>query len=259
MNCAVHSTAQIAGRVKLGSGVSVGAFTVIEDDVEIGDHCRIGTHAVIHRYVRVGRHNHIHPHAVLGGLPQDLGFDREQVTYVEIGDGNVFREGVTINRATKTSTRIGSNCYFMNNSHVAHDCTVGDHSIFATGVTLGGHVQVGERVFFGGGVMVHQFCRIGTLSMIRGTSGVSKDVIPYTLIGGFPVRHYRLNTVGLRRVGIEGERLKVLSHAFRRLRRREGLDDLPPTPELLYLREWLAAGSRRGIHGFVDLRGNAGD
>ncbi len=255
----VHASALIASQARLGSGVTVGAFAVIEDEVEIGDQCRIGAHAVVHRYVRMGKGNQIHPHAVIGGLPQDLGFDAERATSVEIGDRNVFREGVTINRATATATRIGSNGYFMNNSHVAHDCVVGDHAIFATGATLGGHVQVGDRVFLGGGVMVHQFCRIGSLSMVRGTSGISKDVIPYTLIGGFPVRHYRLNTVGLRRAGVEGERLRALSNAFRRLRRRESLDDLPPTPELLHLWAWLAAESRRGIHGFAELRGNRTD
>lgn len=259
MNAIIHPTAVVGPSAKLGHGVSVGAFAVIEDHVEIGAGCSIGHHGVIHSYVRMGRNNTVHPHAVIGGLPQDLGFDPQEETYVEIGDGNVFREAVTISRASKRSgaTRIGSSCYLMNNSHVAHDCVVGDHTIFASGATLGGHVQVGDRVFLGGGVMTHQFCRIGSYAMLQGMAGINKDVLPFMMVGGRPGKHYRLNLVGMRRVGIDGERLKAVSSAIRRLRNREELDGLPDTPELTYLRAWLAAESRRGRLPFIDIHQHA--
>ncbi len=250
---AIHPSSQIAKTVRLGQGVVIGPFVVIEPDVSVGDGCVIDGHAVIRRYVRLGADNRIHPQVVLGGVPQDLGFKESTPSWLEIGNGNTFREGVTLSRASvgEGVTKIGDNNYFMNHSHVGHDCRVGDNNILASGVALGGFVEVGNRVFFGGGAMVHQFCRIGSLAMIRGTSGISKDVLPFTLVGGVPVKHYRLNTVGLRRAGISGERYRALAQAFRRLRQQQGLDDLPDTEEIIHLRNWLAASSKRGMHGFV--------
>lgn len=251
----IHSTACIAENVTLGEDVTIGPFAVIESDVEIGARCQIGPHAVVQRYVKMGGGNILHPHAVLGGLPQDLGFNPETVTWLEIGDGNQFREGFTAHRATKEkgATRIGSGCYFMNNSHVAHDCSIGDNTIFANNVAIGGHVEIGRKVFMGGGVVVHQFCRVGSYAIVQGTTGLNMDVIPFMLIGGRPAKHYRLNTIGLRRAGITGDRYKVLETAFRRLRSKKSFDDLEETEELKELKEWLAVKSKRGLHGFVDL------
>jgi UDP-N-acetylglucosamine acyltransferase len=229
--------------------------------VVIGDECRIGAHAVIHSHVSMGTGNAVHPHAVLGGLPQDLSFDPGQRTFLRIGDRNVFREGVTVSRATapEGETRVGSDNYLMNNSHLGHDGCLGDHNILASGATLGGHAQVGDRVFFGGGVMVHQFCRVGSLAMLQGLAGINKDVIPFTMVGGRPGKHYRLNLIGLRRAGIDGERLRAISRAFRRLRSRDDLADLPDTEEINYLRGWLASGSKRGTLAFFDLRDSGSD
>ncbi|SMF95986.1 acyl-[acyl-carrier-protein]--UDP-N-acetylglucosamine O-acyltransferase [Methylomagnum ishizawai] len=252
----IHPTAHVAPEVELGAGVTVGPFAVIEGPGVIGEGCRIEAHAVIRPYVRMGRHNHVHPHAVLGGLPQDLGFDEATETYLDIGDHNVFREAVTLSRATQPggSTRLGSHNYLMNGSHVGHDCVLGDRNIFASNVALGGHVQMGDRVFCGGGAVVHQFCRVGSLAILQGLAGINKDVIPYTMVGGRPGKHYRVNLVGVRRAGIDGDRLKAVSAAFRRLRNKQSLDDLPDTPELAYLRQWLAAESKRhGNLGFVEL------
>ncbi len=259
MKASIHPTAYIDPGAKLGDGVVVGAFAMIGPQVEIGAGCHIGAHAIIEPWVRMGRGNIVHPTAVLGGLPQDLAFKPETETWVEIGDDNIFREGVTISRATQPgkSTRIGSGCYLMNNSHVGHDCSVGDHTVFASGATLGGHVHVGERVFLGGGVMAHQFCRIGSYAMLQGLAGINKDVLPFMMVGGRPGKHYRLNLLGLRRAGIDGDRLKVVSMAMRRLRGKVALEGLPDTPELDYLRQWLAEGSKRGILPFVDIRKDA--
>ncbi len=253
----IHPTAVVDPKAKLGDNVEVGPYAVIEGEAEIGDGCRIGSHAVIGAYVRMAGGNAVHPHAVLGGLPQDLSFDPEERTFLDIGEGNVFREGVTISRATAKggATRVGSNNYLMNNTHMGHDCSIGDHNVLASGATLGGHVQVGDRVFFGGGVMVHQFCRVGSYAILQGLAGINKDVMPYTLVGGRPGQHYRLNLIGLRRAGIDGERLRAISAAFRRLRARQGLEGLPDTPELAYLREWLQAESKRGYLAFFGRRG----
>ena len=255
MTSLIHPTACIASDAVLGANVTVEPFAVIEDGAVIGANCQIGAHAVVHGRVRMGEGNILHPHAVIGGLPQDLGFKPQTPSWLDIGDRNVFREGFTAHRATTPdgSTRIGSDCYFMNNSHVAHDCSVGNKTIFANNVAIGGHVAVGDNVFMGGAVVVHQFCRIGSYAIVQGTTGINMDVIPFMLIGGRPAKHYRLNIVGLRRAGIVGEDYKVLSTAFRLLKNRKSLDELADTAQLQYLKNWLAADSKRGLHGFIDI------
>ncbi|WKJ89658.1 acyl-ACP--UDP-N-acetylglucosamine O-acyltransferase [Methylomonas montana] len=255
MTTLIHPTAFIEAGAILGENVSIGPFAVIESGAAIGANSQIGAHAVVHGRVKMGDGNILHPHAVLGGLPQDLGFQAQTESWLEIGDNNVFREGFTAHRATKEggATKIGSGCYFMNNSHVAHDCAVGDKTIFANNVAIGGHVEVGNNVFMGGAVVVHQFCRIGSYAIVQGTTGINMDVIPFMLIGGRPAKHYRLNIVGLRRAGIVGENYKVLSAAFRLLKNKKSLDELQSTEELQYLKQWLAVDSKRGLHGFIDV------
>lgn len=255
MSNLIHPLAYVAPNAQLADNVTVGPFAVIEDGAVIGANCQIGAHAIVHGRVKMGEGNILHPHAVLGGLPQDLGFDPQTESWLEVGNNNAFREGFTAHRATKPreSTKIGSGCYFMNNSHVAHDCSVGDKTIFANNVAIGGHVEVGNNVFMGGAVVVHQFCRIGSYAIVQGTTGINMDVIPFMLIGGRPAKHYRLNIVGLRRAGIVGENYKVLSSAFRLLKNKKSLDELQKTEELQYLRNWLAVESKRGLHGFVDI------
>ena len=251
----IHPTAYIASSAVVGENVSIGPFAVIEENVQIGANCQLGAHAVIQPFVKMGDGNTLHPHAVLGGLPQDVSFKAETVSWLEIGDDNVFREGFTAHRASieDAVTSIGSGCFFMNNSHVAHDCSVGNKTIFANNVAIGGFVEVGDNVFMGGAVVVHQFCRIGSYAIVQGTTGLNKDVIPYMLIGGRPAKHYRLNSVGLRRAGISGQRYKVLSSAFRLLKGKQSLDELEQTDELLFLQQWLAAESKRGLHGFIEV------
>lgn len=250
-----HPTAYIDSSAILGENVTIGPFAVIENNVKLGANCTIGAHVVIQPYVKMGKGNIVHPHAVLGGLPQDLGFKEQTITWLRIGDNNVFREGFTAHRATIEggNTSIGSDCYFMNNSHVAHDCNVADKTTFASNVAIGGHVEVGKNVFIGGNTAVHQFCRIGSYAIVQGTIGLNMDTIPFTMIGGQPIKHYRLNTIGLKRAGITGERYKVLSSAFRLLKKKESLDKLEQTEELIYLQQWLAVKSKRGMHGFVGI------
>ena len=251
----IHPTAYIAPSAILGENLTIGPFAVIGDNVEMGDNCQLGAHAVIQPYVKMGDGNILHPHAVLGDLPQDISFKAETISWLKIGDNNVFREGFTAHRSSieQGDTTIGSDCFFMNNSHVAHDCVIGNKTIFANNVAIGGFVEIGDSVFMGGAVVVHQFCRIGSYAIVQGTTGLNKDVIPFMLIGGRPAKHYRLNTVGLRRAGIKGERYKVLSSAFRLLKNKDDLDGLEQTEELVYLQQWLDAESKRGLHGFVEI------
>lgn len=253
MTAGIHPTTIISPNAELAEDVTVGPYAVIEDDVIIGAGTHIGPHAVIHRCVRMGSGNQVHAHAVIGDLPQDLSFEGED-TRVEIGNDNVIREGVTIHRSTDldSPTRIGSGCYLMAYAHVAHGVQVGDGVTLTNNVLLGGHVEIGERAVLGGNAGVHQFTRIGACSMVAGYIAVRKDVLPFSLVGGQPVRHYRLNTVGLRRNGITGERYRALEMAWRSLRSgSRDLGDVPRTPEVKYLETWLAAKSRRGIYGII--------
>jgi len=251
----IHPMAIIEDNVILGKNITIEAFAVVKSDVEIGDNCKISHHAVIQPFVKMGQGNIIHPHVVLGGLPQDISFNVNTVSLLTIGNHNIFREGFTAHRATieNGTTLIGSDCYFMNNSHVAHDCKIGNNTIFANNVAIGGFVEIGDHVFMGGGVLVHQFCRIGSYAMVQGTTGLNKDVIPFMLIAGYPAKHYRLNTIGLKRAGIKGEDYKVLSAAFRLLKAKKSLEDLAETNELRYLKAWLAVKSKRGLHGFISV------
>lgn len=255
MSISIHPSAYVAPNVELGESVSIGPFAVIESGAVIGANSQIGAHAIVHGRVKMGAGNVVHPHAVLGGLPQDLGFKAETVSWLEIGDRNVFREGFTAHRATvaEGATQIASDCYFMANSHVAHDCKVGNKTIFANNVAIGGFVTVDNNVFMGGAVVVHQFCRVGAYAIIQGTTGINMDVLPFTLIGGRPAKHYRLNIVGLRRAGIVGDELNLLSQSFRLLRNKQSLDELPDSTQMQYLRSWLQADSKRGLHGFKTL------
>ena len=253
----IHQTAIVDPGARLGDGVRVGPYAVIGDDVEIGSGTTIGPHVVIHPHVRLGSDNAVHAHAVLGDLPQDVAFGGE-TTRLEIGDRNRIRENVTVHRASQPDrlTRIGSDCFLMAGAHVAHDCRVGDRVILTNNVLLAGVVEVGDGANLGGATVVHQFCRIGALAMIGGFGGVGQDVLPYSMVHGIPACHFRLNTIGLRRAGVKGERYGALETAFRALRAGDRqLGVAPDTPEVAHLRAWLAAPSKRGIAAWTRPRG----
>ncbi|MCP4407794.1 MAG: acyl-ACP--UDP-N-acetylglucosamine O-acyltransferase [Gammaproteobacteria bacterium] len=251
----IHETAVVSAEAHLESGVSIGPYAVVEDNVYIGRDTIIGPHAVIHSYVKLGTGNRIHAHAVIGDLPQDIGYSGDR-SWVIIGDNNVIREQVTVHRSTNEErpTTLGSGCFLMTQSHVGHDCQIADGVILTNCATLAGHVQVGVQAVLGGLVPVHQFVRIGCYAMVGGNTGIRKDVLPYSMVSGEPARHFRLNTIGLRRAGIRGQRYRALEAAFRMLRRGETLDALPATPEIDLLRGWLKAPSKRGLTGFSAVR-----
>jgi UDP-N-acetylglucosamine acyltransferase len=258
----IHPTACVAAGASLHPTVEVGPFAVIEDQVEIGANCVVGPHCVLRRWTRIGSGNTLASHVVLGEPPQHKQYDGSE-TWLVIGDDNVLREGVTIHRAFQSGaqTRVGSRCYLMNYAHVAHDCVVGDEVTMTNLVALGGHTVVGDGATIGGATVVHQFVRIGQQAMLSGTLGISKDVLPFTLVAGEPVRHYRLNSVGLRRRGITGDRYKALERACRGLREGKGLPEATSedTPEIAALRAYIEAPSKRGIIGWAQRKPPSGD
>ncbi|MBO8130350.1 MAG: acyl-ACP--UDP-N-acetylglucosamine O-acyltransferase [Candidatus Marinimicrobia bacterium] len=212
----IDKSAIVSHCAKIGKNVGIGPYAYIMDNVEIGDGTQIGAHAVIASGVRIGKNCRIFHHAVIGEVPQDLKFEGEE-TVVEVGDNTTIREFVTINRGTKATgkTIVGSNCFLMAYVHVAHDCRVGDNSILANAVNLGGHVEMDDWVVIGGLVGVHQFVKIGKHSFIGGGFRVTKDVPPYVLAAGEPLRFEGLNVVGLRRRGFSSEQIKKIKDAYK--------------------------------------------
>ena len=249
----IHPTAVVSGKADIDPSVLIGPFAVVEDNVHISAGTTIGPHAVIREFCRIGKNNTIDAHAVIGGHPQHTKFDGVE-TWVEIGDNNVIREGATIHRAFEpgAATKIGSDCFLMSYAHVGHDCIVGDKVTLSNNIVLGGHVVMGDAVVMGGCAGAHQFLRIGSYAMIGGYVPLRKDVLPYSMVGGEPVRHYRLNTIGLRRGGFDKARYCAVEAAFRALRDgNKELSGVPDTDDVNHLREWLAAKSKYGVYGFA--------
>jgi len=212
----IHPTAIIHPSAKLGANVRVGPYAVIDAEVELGADCVVGPHVYLTGVTKIGTGNYFHAGGVIGDAPQDLKYQGEP-TRVVIGDRNVFRENVTVNRATKEgATVVGADGFFMANAHIAHNCIVGNHVIFANGATLGGHAVVQDRAFLSGNCLVHQFCRVGALAIMQGGSAISKDLPPFTVARG-DNGICGLNVVGLRRAGFsvaERLELKHLYHAL---------------------------------------------
>jgi UDP-N-acetylglucosamine acyltransferase len=216
----IHPTALVSTKAQLGNNNSFGPYVTIEDDVQMGDGNTILQGAVIKNGTRMGNDNAIHEYAVIAGQPQDIGF-KDGSTKVQIGDRNVLREYVTISRATSNEipTSIGNENYLMNQVHLGHDCILDNNIVIAPGTGLGGHVYVGDRAFISGGVMVHQFVRIGTIAMIGGNSKIIKDVLPYMVTDGVPAEPYGPNVVGLRRAGYGTEDLRELKQCYKIIKR----------------------------------------
>lgn len=251
----IHPNALIDAGARLGRGNRIGAGAIVEDGVVLGDDNLILPYAVIKTGTRMGSGNVVHEHAVLGGLPQDLSF-RDRDTTLEIGDGNVFREGVTISRGCKGEgrTQVGSRNYVMAYVHAGHDCRLGDEIVIANGALLAGHVEVEDRAFISGCVIVHQFCRIGRLAMLSGGARVGLDAPPFFITEGSPARVRGLNLVGLKRAGLATAEIAAIKNAYRTLfRTRRPLADIlaelaaSDEPHVRHLHAFLSA-SRRGFH-----------
>ena len=221
MTGAIHPTAVIAPNAVLAEGVEIGAYTVIGPGVEIGANTKVGPHVVINGPTRIGADNRIYQFSSIGDAPQDKKYKGEP-TRLEIGDRNVIRECVTLNRGTTKDlgvTRIGSDNLFMAYSHVAHDCQVGNQCVLANNATLGGHVHLGDWVIMGGFSGIHQFCRVGAHAFIGNNAAVTRDVPPFVMTVGQPAAAHSVNSEGLKRRGFSPEQIRNIRNAFRLLYR----------------------------------------
>ena len=252
----IHSTAIVDKTAELAAGVEVGPFSIIGGEVKIGDGCRIASHVLIADGTVLGKNCQIHHGAVLGTIPQDLKFEGEK-TILRLGDNNVVREYATLNRGTKErgETTIGSGCLLMAYSHVAHDCVVGNNVILANCVNFAGHVRIGDFALIGGLVPVHQFVHVGEHAIIGGGYRVPKDVCPYSMVAGNPLKTTGLNLVGLKRRGFSTEAIRILKQAFKllffsNLNTTQALEaiegNVEASPEVLKLIEFVRK-SERGI------------
>jgi UDP-N-acetylglucosamine acyltransferase len=243
----IHPSAIIHPKAKLHASAKVGPYAVIDEGVTIGAGCVIGPHVYLTGQTIIGERNQVFAGCVIGEAPQDLKY-KGAPTGVKIGNGNVFREHVTVHRSSElgAETVIGSDNFLMANSHVAHNCQIGNRCIFANGVLLGGHVIVDDAAFLSGNAVVHQHVRVGKLAMLQGGSALSMDLPPYTIGHDLNVL-CGLNVVGLRRAGVSAAERLELKQVYRALF-REGIN-LRPAVEAA--RNKFRSGPAQEMLGFV--------
>jgi UDP-N-acetylglucosamine acyltransferase len=214
----IHPTAIVDPSAKIPASCRIGPYCIVGANVEMGDNCELVSHVVLDGPSHLGNNNKIYPFAVVGMDPQDISFAGE-VTSLEIGNDNIIREYVTINRGTAKgggATRVGSHVLIMAYTHIGHDCVIGDHSMLINAATLAGHVTVEEWAVVGALCPVHQFVRIGAHSYVGGGTTITQDVLPYSMTSAERDTHaYMLNKVGLQRRGFSPERIARLHHAFK--------------------------------------------
>ena len=250
----IHPTAIVDPQADIDPTAEIGPYAVIEGRAHVGPRTRILAHAIVTGGSELGADNVVHPGAVIGDVPQDVAFEGAE-SFVRIGHGNVFREHSTVHRGTRpgSETVIGDRNYFMQNSHVAHNCRIGNDAIVAGGALLSGYVELGDRGFVSGNCVVHQFVRIGRLALLRGLSRTSRDVPPFCIMDGtHTVR--AVNLVGLRRAGLSAESARAIRDAFKTLflRRRNlwlavgELEAAESSPEVRELVEFIRT-SKRGV------------
>ena len=218
----IHPQAIVAASAKLGEGVKVGAFAVVGEEVELGEGCVVHAHAVVGGPSKFGKNNVFHPFSTVGGDPQDYTFRGERVE-LAVGDGNIFRECVSVSRGTKKGggkTSLGNDNFFLAYSHVGHDCAIGSENLFVNGATLAGHVTVEDYATIGAFSPVHQFCRIGRYAYIGASTVITQDVPPFSkIVTERETQNFGINTIGLERKGFSPERMQALKRAYRLLLR----------------------------------------
>jgi UDP-N-acetylglucosamine acyltransferase len=255
----IHPTAIISPKAELGKEVKIGAYCIVED-ARIGDNTVLEPYSRVCSYVEMGTNNQVHSHAVIGGEPQDHGY-RGEKSYVRIGDGNIFREYVTVNRATGVGyvTSVGNDCLIMEGVHVGHNSEIKNNVTIANKVGISGFVQIDDCTVIGGMVGIHQFVRIGSYCMIGGMYRVTKDIPHYTLAAGEPLRLMGTNVIGLRRANFSSDLRKKISALYKELydknfafsssleNLRETLKSAEDTPEVLIKILDFYEDSKRGI------------
>ncbi|MEZ5405103.1 MAG: acyl-ACP--UDP-N-acetylglucosamine O-acyltransferase [Verrucomicrobiia bacterium] len=212
----IHSTSVVSPQAEIGDGVVIGPYCVIHDGVKLGKGCYLHSHVVIAGPTEIGEENEFYPFCSIGGRTQDLKY-QEEPTYLKIGEKNCFREFVTINRGTVPGGRtvVGSFNNLLAYAHIAHDCVVGNYCIFSNNGTLAGHVIMEDYAIVGGLSAVHQFCRLGKLSIVGGCAKIVQDVPPFMIADGNPAVIRSINTVGLQRQGVGESIQQDLKQAFK--------------------------------------------
>lgn len=250
----IHATAIIDPGAKIAESAEIGPYTVIGGEVEIGENTVIGPSCLI-EFTKIGKNNQITGHVFLGTPPQDYKYHGEK-TYLEIGDNNFIREGVSMHRGSPLTglTKVGSGCFFMANSHVGHDCRLGDNIVMVNSAAAAGHTHIDNNALISGLVGIHQFTRIGKFAMLSGGSMANQDIIPYVIAQGDRARPVGLNVVGLKRNGFKPETIKAIKYVFKTLfykglRMEEALEklskeDLPQEAKDILV---FCKGTKRGI------------
>jgi UDP-N-acetylglucosamine acyltransferase len=212
----IHPAAIVDSHAEIGAGCAIGPYSIIGANVKLGEGCRLHSHVVIDGLTTIGVRNEFYPFACIGLKTQDLKYAGGKC-YLEIGSDNVFREHATVHTATGDGlyTRVGSHGNFLSYSHIAHDCTVGDHVIFSNNGTLAGHVTVEDDAIVGGLAAVHQFCRVGKMSIIGGCAKVVQDVPPFMIVDGHPAKTRGVNKIGLERNAVPPEAIRALTEAYK--------------------------------------------
>lgn len=216
----IHPTAIVEDGVELGTDITIGPYSIVKGKVKIGDGTRIESHVVIgseYSLIEIGKNNHFLSGAMIGGPPQDLKYNNEQ-TRLLIGDGNTFREFVTVNCGTVSGggiTKIGDHCLLMAYVHIAHDCTIGNHVVIANTCQFAGHVTVEDHAKIGGVCMFNQWVRVGKHSFVAGDSAVNKDILPFSIAQGRYAVARAANSIGLERDGFKAEDIDSIYKAIR--------------------------------------------
>ena len=255
----ISPLAHIHPGAKIGGNCTIEPFVYIEDNVVIGDNCHIMAHASVLSGTRMGNNNKVFHGAVVGGIPQDLKFVGEDTT-LEIGDNNLIRENVTLNRGTASrgKTVIGSNNLFMENCHIGHDSIIGNGCILGNSTKIAGEVEISDFAILSACVLVHQFGHIGSYVMIQGGSRINKDIPPYIIVGREPAKYSGLNIVGLRRRGFSNETIGKIRNAYKHIYESGTIvskaverikEEGNITPEVEYILNFIEKVSQRGIIG----------
>lgn len=251
----IAPTAVVSPDAIIGPAVRIGEFCIVESDVVIGAGCILDPYVYIKRWTALGERNEIGAGTVLGTDPLDKNFAGQR-SYLAIGNDNKIREHFTISRGTppESVTEVGDGNFIMTSGHIAHNCKIGSNTVIASCVLLGGYVEIEDQAFLSGGVLVHQYSKVGRLAMISGNTRVNLDAPPFFTYSGFAIEPHGLNLVGLKRAGFEAPKISILKQAYRYLYRsalklEEALTRIEteiPTPETLHLTHFIRT-SRRGV------------
>ena len=251
----IAPTARVHPSAQIGARTVIGEYCVVEEDVALGAFCRLEPYVSVKRWTTLGERNEISAGTVLGTDPLDKNFSGER-SYLRIGSGNIIREHYTISRGTQPEsvTEIGDGNYIMTSGHIAHNCKIGNNCVVASCALVAGHVEMEDQAFISGGVVIHQYSKIGRLSMIGGNSRVNSDVPPFFLYSDFNVAAKGLNLVGLRRAGLSTEEIAALKAAYKilyrsRLKLEEALSRIEAEANTEHTRHLVAfvRASKRGI------------